>query len=79
MKMEMMMVMMEFVFSKVTPNFSATVTSNGSPYAILTSCLSVTMVYYGQMVGWIGMPLGTEIGLGPGDIVLDGDPAPAPT
>jgi len=22
------------------------------------------------------MPLGTEIGLGPGDIVLDGDPAP---
>jgi len=24
------------------------------------------------------MPLGTEIGLGPGDIVLDGDPAPPP-
>jgi len=24
------------------------------------------------------MPLGTEIGLGPGDIVLDGDPAPHP-
>jgi len=24
------------------------------------------------------MPLGTEIGLGPGDIVLDGDPAPSP-
>ena len=23
------------------------------------------------------MPLGTEIGLGPGDIVLDGDPASA--
>jgi len=23
------------------------------------------------------MPLGTEVGLGPGDIVLDGDPAPA--
>jgi len=22
------------------------------------------------------MPLGTEVGLGPGDIVLDGDPAP---
>jgi len=24
------------------------------------------------------MPLGTEIVLGPGDIVLDGDPAPLP-
>jgi len=28
------------------------------------------------MVGWIRMPLGTEVGLGPEDIVLDGDPAP---
>ena len=26
------------------------------------------------MDGWIKMPLGTEVGLGPGDIVLDGDP-----
>ena len=25
---------------------------------------------------WIKMPLGTEVGLGPGDMVLDGDPAP---
>jgi len=24
------------------------------------------------------MPLGTEVGLGPGDIVLDGDPVPPP-
>jgi len=32
-------------------------------------------VYCGQTVGWIKMPLGTEIDLGPGDIVLDGDPA----
>ena len=24
------------------------------------------------------MPLGTEVGIGPGDIVLDGDPAPLP-
>jgi len=24
------------------------------------------------------MPLGREVGLGPGDIVLDGDPAPLP-
>ena len=32
-------------------------------------------VYCGQMAGWIKMPLGTEVNLGPGDIVLDGDPA----
>jgi len=30
----------------------------------------------GQMAGWIKMPLGTEVGLGPGDIALDGDPTP---
>jgi len=28
------------------------------------------------MVGWIKMPLGMEVGLCPGDIVLDGDTAP---
>jgi len=39
--------------------------------------LSVTLLYCGQTVGRIKMPLGTEVGLGPGDIVLDGDPAPA--
>jgi len=27
----------------------------------------------GQMAGWIKMPLGTEVSLSPGDIVLDGD------
>ena len=30
----------------------------------------------GQMAGWIKMPLRMEVGLGPGDFVLDGDPAP---
>jgi len=41
----------------------------------LSVCLSVTFVfvYCGQTVGWIRMPLGTEIGQG--HIVLDGDPA----
>jgi len=29
----------------------------------------------GQIAGWIKMPLGTEVGFGPGDFVLDGDPA----
>jgi len=30
----------------------------------------------GQRAEWIKMKLGTELGLGPGDIVLDGHPAP---
>jgi len=30
----------------------------------------------GQMAGWIKIPLGMEVGIGPGDFVLDGDPAP---
>jgi len=38
--------------------------------------LSVMLVYCGQTVGWIKMKLGTEVGLGPGHIVLVGDPAP---
>ena len=36
------------------------------------------MMYCGQTVGWIMMPLRVEVALGPGDIVLDGDPAPPP-
>jgi len=32
--------------------------------------------YCGQVAGWIKMPLGTEVGLIPGDIVLYGDRAP---
>ena len=34
------------------------------------SCLSVTLAYCGQTAGWIKMPLGTEIGLDPGPVVL---------
>ena len=30
------------------------------------------------MAVWIKMPLGTKVGLGPGHIVLQGDPAPPP-
>jgi len=30
----------------------------------------------GQTAGWIKMPLGTEVDLGPGHILLDGDPDP---
>jgi len=34
------------------------------------------LVYCGQTVGWIRMPHGIEVGLGPGEIVLDKDSAP---
>jgi len=55
---------------------------NGSPYAIgplscPSVCLSVTLVHCGQTVGRITMKLGAQVGLGPGHIVLDGDPAPS--
>jgi len=40
--------------------------------------LSVTLVYCGQTVGWMKMKLGMQVGLGPGHIALDGDPAPPP-
>jgi len=35
-------------------------------------------VYCGQTVGWIKMKLGTQVGLSPGHIMVDGDPAPPP-
>jgi len=41
-------------------------------------CLSVTLVYCGQTVGLIKIKLVVEVGLGPGHIVLDRDPAPLP-
>jgi len=40
------------------------------------SVLSVTLVYSGQTIGRIKMKLGMQVGLGPGHIALDGDPAP---
>jgi len=51
----------------------------------LSVCKTVTLMYCGQKVGWIKMPLdtiklphGTEVGLHPGNIVLDVDPASPP-
>jgi len=38
----------------------------------------MTLVYYGQTVGRVKMKRGMELGIGPGHIVLDGDPAPLP-
>jgi len=45
---------------------------------VCLSVLSVTLVYCGQTVGWIKMKLGMQVGLAPGHIALDGDPAPLP-
>jgi len=39
-------------------------------------CLSVTLVYCGQTVGWIKMILGMQVGLGPDHSVLDGAQLP---
>ena len=43
----------------------------------LSACLSVCDVgVLWRTVGWIKMKLGTQVGLDPGHIVLDGNPAP---
>ena len=52
-------------------------TSSPSPKGGAPSQFSAN-VYYGQMAAWIKMPLGTEVGLGQDDIVLDEDQAPLP-
>jgi len=44
--------------------------------SVLSVCLSVTLVYCGQTVWWIRMPLGAEVGIGTGHIVLDGTQLP---
>ena len=41
--------------------------------------LSITLVYCGQTVGWIKMKLGSQVGLEPGHIVLDGTKLLHPT
>jgi len=45
---------------------------------VCLSVLSVTFVHCGQTVGRIKMKLGMQVGLGPGHIVSDWDPAPPP-
>jgi len=42
------------------------------------SVLSVTLVCCGQTVGRVKIKRGMQVDLGPGHIVLDGDPAPPP-
>jgi len=65
-------------------NFWETVCKTVRPIMLSVRCLScpvclyVTLVYCGQTVGRIKMKLGRRVGLGPGHIVLDGDPSPPP-
>jgi len=71
-------------------NFSATVATTYSTY-LFGAVASVKFlaiesmpplfsahVCCGQTGGWVKIPPGTELHLGPGDIILDGDPAPPP-
>jgi len=46
------------------------------PVCLSCPLLSVMLVYCDQMVGWIKMKVGMQVGLGPGHIVLDGHPPP---
>jgi len=48
----------------------------GTQLPLAPACNFRAYVYCGQTSGWIKMPLGMEIGLGQGHIVLDGDPGP---
>ena len=44
----------------------------------LSVCLFVMFVHCGHTEGRIKTKLGMHVGLGPGHIVLDGEPAPSP-
>ena len=66
---------------KLYSGFWATVCKTVHP--MLSDCclseLSVTLVHCGQMVGRIQVKVGMQVGLGPGHIVLDGDPGRPPS
>jgi len=57
----------DFVFDRDP----ATTRTEGTP----TTTQFLAYVYCGQTAGWMKTPLGTEVDLGPGHIVLDGVPA----
>jgi len=61
-------------------NFRATVSKTVRPMLShrSLSCLSVTLVYCGQKVGWLEVKLGLQIGLRPGDCVRWGPSSPLP-
>jgi len=59
---------------KLVDDFWATICKTVRPvlWDCCLSCLSVTLVYCGQTVGWIRIPLGTEVGLGPSGVASIG-------
>jgi len=48
------------------------------PVCPVCPVLFLTLMYCDQTVGRIKTKLGKQVGLGPGHIVLDGDPGPPP-
>jgi len=63
--------------SWLTVSFWATVCKTVRPMLldrcpVCLSRLSVTLVYCGQVVGWIKIKLGIQVGLGPGHMALHG-------
>jgi len=76
-------VVKKFTFAISSPGeFIVSIDMTGRPfvkrfalcYRTLVLILATHHSVCGQNVGWIKIPLGTEVGLGPGHIVLDGDP-----
>jgi len=54
-------------------NFWMTVCKRFALYYQTVICLSCNVGVLWPAVGWIKMPLGRDVGLGPGHIVLDGE------
>jgi len=52
------------------------ITCYGVGLSLYDIVLDSAHVYCGQTAGWMKTPLSTEVDIGPGHIVLDGDPAP---
>jgi len=64
-------------FSRCWASVCKTVRYNAIGPSSCLSHLSVTLVCCGQTVRWIKIKLGTEVGLGPGHVVLGGHPTPS--
>jgi len=48
----------------------------GTQLSLFPNKRGIAALQFSMWSGWIKMPLSREVGLGPGHIVLDGDPAP---
>jgi len=68
----------KFIHSVNGPGDRSKTSKFSKKFLSVLSCLSVSLVYCDQTVGRIRMKLGMQVGLGPGHIVLGGDPALPP-